>query len=70
MNNVVIGILGSRLDHAGLGRRRWQRWRPSVAVLMQQELPIAEYVLMYLPEDKALLDVTLRDMAQISPILR
>lgn len=67
MNNVIIGILGSRLDHGGLGKRRWERWRPSVALLMQPEFQIDEYLLMYLPEDQLLLDVTLRDMAEVSP---
>lgn len=67
MNNVVIGILGSRLDHGGLGKRRWERWRPSVALLMHREFPVAEYLLMYLPEDQVLLDLTIQDMAQVSP---
>ncbi|MGB5597357.1 MAG: RNA repair transcriptional activator RtcR family protein, partial [Thiothrix litoralis] len=34
MNNIVIGILGSRLDHQGLGKRRHSRWRPSIGILM------------------------------------
>lgn len=67
MNNVIIGILGSRLDHGGLGKRRWERWRPSVSLLMHPELPVSEFLLMYLPEDQELLGVTLRDMQEISP---
>ncbi|MES2822953.1 MAG: RNA repair transcriptional activator RtcR [Pseudomonadota bacterium] len=67
MNNVVIGILGSRLDHGGLGKRRWERWRPSVSLLMQPEFPVDEYLLMYLPEDQVLLDLTLLDMSLVSP---
>lgn len=67
MNNVVIGILGSRLDHGGLGKRRWERWRPSISLLMHPEFPVAEYLLMYLPEDQVLLDVTLRDISEVSP---
>lgn len=67
MNNVVVGILGSRLDHGGLGRGRWDRWRPSIAVLMHSELPIDEYILIYLTEDEVLANLTIRDMADISP---
>lgn len=67
MNNVIIGILGSRLDQGGLGKRRWERWRPSVSLLMHPEFPIDEFWLMYLPEDQVLLDLTLRDMAVVSP---
>lgn len=67
MNNVLIGILGSRLDHGGLGKRRWQRWRPSIALLMHAALPIDEFLLLYLPEDEQLLSLTLEDMARVSP---
>lgn len=31
MKNIIIGILGARLDHAGLGRKRLGRWRPSIS---------------------------------------
>ncbi|MEN0036966.1 MAG: RNA repair transcriptional activator RtcR [Cellvibrio sp.] len=67
MGNVIVGILGSRLDHGGLGKRRWERWRPSVALLMHSEFPVDEFLLMYLPEDQVLLDLTIHDMAQVSP---
>ena len=67
MNNVVVGILGSRLDHGGLGRGRWERWRPSLAVLMHPELPIDEYILIYLTEDEVLAKLTVHDMAEVSP---
>lgn len=67
MGNVIVGILGSRLDHGGLGKRRWERWRPSVALLMHSEFPVDEFLLMYLPEDQVLLDLTIQDMAQVSP---
>lgn len=67
MGNVIIGILGSRLDHGGFGRKRWERWRPSLSLLRHPEFPVSEYLLMYLPEDQVLLDMTLRDMAEVSP---
>lgn len=67
MNNVVIGFLGSRLDQFGLGKRRWTRWRPTVSITMHLEFPIQEYLLMYLPEDSELLNVVVRDMAEVSP---
>lgn len=67
MNNVVVGILGSRLDQFGLGKRRWTRWRPTVAIVMHPEFPVHEYLLMYLPEDEELLRVVLADMAEVSP---
>lgn len=67
MNNVLIGILGSRLDHGGLGKKRWERWRPSLTLLMHAQFPVHEYLLLHMPGDEALLQVTLRDMAEVSP---
>jgi transcriptional regulatory protein RtcR len=67
MNNVIIGILGSRLDHGGLGKRRKDRWRPSIGLLMHEDLPVDEFVLIYHPEEQLLADLTLQDMALISP---
>jgi transcriptional regulatory protein RtcR len=67
MGNVLIGMLGSRLDHGGLGKRRWDKWRPTVGLLMQPDFPVDELLLMHLPEDKQLLDLTLADMAEVSP---
>lgn len=67
MNNTLIGVLGSRLDHAGFHQKRWQRWRPSVSVLMHPALRIDHYVLLYLPIDEPLLALTLADIATIAP---
>jgi len=67
MGNVLIGMLGSRLDHGGLGKRRWDKWRPTVGLLMQPDFPVDELLLMHLPEDKQLLDLTLADLAEVSP---
>lgn len=67
MGNVIIGMLGSRLDHGGLGKRRWNQWRPTLGLLMQPDFPIDELLLMYLPADEVLLRVTLEDMAEVSP---
>ena len=38
---VVIGFLGSVLD-SGEGEERWEKWRPSVSLARQQELPNIE----------------------------
>jgi transcriptional regulatory protein RtcR len=67
MNNVIIGILGTRLDHGGLGRRRMERWRPSVGLLMHTNLPVAEFVLIHHSDEQQLANLTLSDMAAMSP---
>ncbi|MBO4368908.1 MAG: hypothetical protein J5803_02235 [Desulfovibrio sp.] len=36
---VVIGFLGTTLDfHGGYGQNRWNAWRPTVALGMQEDL--------------------------------
>lgn len=67
MNNIIIGILGTRLDHGGLGKRRWERWRPSVGLVMHTALPVHEFVLLYHADEQQLADLTLSDMAMLSP---
>jgi transcriptional regulatory protein RtcR len=70
MNNVIIGILGARLDHAGFGKRRQERWRPSISLLMHDNLPVHEFVLIYHPDEQPLADLTLHDMAALSANIR
>lgn len=65
--NVVIGILGTRLDQQGLGKRRWKHWRPSISIFMQPEFRVDEFVLIHQAEEAELASVTLRDMQQLAP---
>ena len=65
MNNIVIGILGQRLDNVGFGKKRWLRWRPTLSLLMHHELPIDELVLIYHADDERLADLTIRDAETI-----
>lgn len=70
MNNVIIGLLGARLDHAGLGHKRHQRWRPSVSLVMHDSLPVQEFVLIHHKEEQQLAELTLRDMTALAPDTR
>lgn len=67
MKTTIIGILGTRLDHQGLGKRRWNHWRPSMSLLMQPELPVDEFVLLHQAAEHELAQITMRDMQQTSP---
>ena len=67
MNTVIIGILGSRLDHGGLGRGRANRWRPNVSLVMQAEMHVDEFVLIHHPDEAQLAEITMRDMRALSP---
>ncbi len=44
---VVIGLVGTNLDRRGRGAQRWERWRPTVATVLQPELPVARLELLY-----------------------
>ncbi|MCX7098249.1 MAG: RNA repair transcriptional activator RtcR [Methylococcales bacterium] len=67
MNTVIIGLLGARLDHAGLGKKRLGRWRPTVSLLMHSSLPVDEFVLLHHADELQLAKLTLADMAVVSP---
>jgi transcriptional regulatory protein RtcR len=70
MSNTVIGILGSRLDHQGLGNRRHSRWRPSVGILMQPQFPVDEFILIHHKDETELAALTVRDMQALTPQAR
>lgn len=70
MFNTVIGILGSRLDHQGLGKRRWTRWRPSIAILMQADFPVDEFILIHHRDETELAALTVNDMQELRPQTR
>ncbi|MGJ0484995.1 MAG: RNA repair transcriptional activator RtcR [Methylomicrobium sp.] len=67
MKTVIIGLLGARLDHAGFGRKRLERWRPTVSLVMHDSLPVDEFVLLYHPEERELAGITVGDMRALSP---
>jgi transcriptional regulatory protein RtcR len=67
MKTVIIGLLGARLDHGGFGRRRLERWRPTVSLMMHESLPVDEFVLLHHPEERELAGITIGDMRALSP---
>ncbi|MCP5245632.1 MAG: sigma 54-interacting transcriptional regulator [Burkholderiales bacterium] len=67
MDNIVIGILGSRLDHGGLGKGRFGRWRPTVSVAMQKDFPLARLELIHHVHEQALAELTAADIRALSP---
>ena len=70
MNNTVISILGKKLDHQGLGKRRWSRWRPSISILLQEDLQIDHFILLHQKNEEELAKLTTQDMQTISPDMR
>ena len=44
---TVIGFLGSTLDAAKFGPSRWNKWRPTVSICMQEDLRIDRFILIH-----------------------
>lgn len=62
----LIGLLGSQLD---IGRKadRWQRWRPSVAACQHEQIPIAQFDLLYEDRFASLARTVESDIGEASP---
>jgi transcriptional regulatory protein RtcR len=63
---VVIGLLGTTLDR-GKGPRRWQGWRPTVAVCQHPDLLIDRFDLLHPPAFAALAETVRDDIRSVSP---
>ncbi len=63
---VVIGFLGSTLDQ-GKSPERWQRWRPTISLVQQQDLMVDRLELIHARMHTALAERIARDVAQVSP---
>ncbi len=65
--NVVVNFLGTTLDRAARGARRWDAWRPSVALAMQEDFRVDRYHLIYSARFARLAEEVLADVAAVSP---
>ena len=63
---VVIGLLGTVLDR-GEGPRRWERWRPSVAVCGHEDLLVDRFEVLHQPQAVAIALQVKADIATLSP---
>jgi transcriptional regulatory protein RtcR len=66
MQTVVIGLLGSTLD-MGKSVRRWERWRPTVALCQHEDLKIDRFHLLYQRRFTTLLNRVVGDIRSVSP---
>lgn len=64
---VVIGFLGSSLDHTGKGPKRWERWRPTVSLFQHEDFLVDRLELLYQKEYASLLQTITADISAISP---
>ncbi|WP_262689838.1 RNA repair transcriptional activator RtcR [Kordiimonas aestuarii] len=63
---VMIGFLGTTLD-AGKGYKRWQKWRPTVAVCQHEDLMVDRYELIHDRRHTALAERVRDDIMLASP---
>ena len=65
-SKVIIGLLGPTLD-MGKQSKRWERWRPTVALCQHEDLLVSRFELLYQKRFKSLQDRVVKDIKQISP---
>ena len=65
---VVIGFLGTTLDqHGGFGPKRWDVWRPTVAIGQQPDILVDRFELLHGSGFQKLAQTICKDFAQVSP---
>ena len=64
---TVIGFLGSTLDAAKFGPSRWNKWRPTVSICMQEDLRVDRFVLLHGSLHNRLADFVVEDIRDVSP---
>ncbi len=64
---TVISFLGSTLDAAKFGPTRWNKWRPSVSICMQDDLKVDRFIMLHGTYHQRLADYVAKDIADVSP---
>lgn len=64
---TVIGFLGSTLDASKFGPSRWEKWRPSVALTMHEDLRVDRFILLHGTAHQRLADYVAEDIVSVSP---
>lgn len=67
---TVIGFLGSTLDASKFGPTRWNKWRPSVALTMHEDLRVDRFILLHGAPHSRLADYVAEDIQSVSPETR
>lgn len=64
---TVIGFLGSTLDAGKFDSGRWNKWRPSVSICMQQDLRVDRFILLHGTQHRRLAELIANDISDVSP---
>jgi transcriptional regulatory protein RtcR len=62
---VVFGFYGSKLDQPG--KKRWERWRPTVDVCRHAELPVTRFELLFNQGQRRDVETVKHDLLAVSP---
>lgn len=64
---VVIGVLGTVMDKRGKRANRLRKWRPTVALCQQPDLPVDRLELLHQPQDRGMAEQLTEDIRLLSP---
>lgn len=67
MKTTVISILGTNLDRRGRNAKRWDKWRPNIALCQQDDLIVDKLVLLHEPNFEKLAIQVKEDIKVVSP---
>lgn len=67
MKTTVISILGTNLDRRGRNAKRWDKWRPNIALCQQDDLVVDTLILLHEPGFLKLADQVKEDIQMVSP---
>ncbi len=64
---VVIGVLGTVMDKRGKRANRLRKWRPTVGLCQQPDLPVDRLELLHQPQDRGMAEQIMEDIRLLSP---
>ncbi|ADO46941.1 RNA repair transcriptional activator RtcR [[Enterobacter] lignolyticus] len=64
---VVIGVLGTVLDRRGKRTNRFKKWRPTVGLCQQPDMPVDRLELIHQPHDAGMCQQLIEDINLLSP---
>ncbi|MEJ5069457.1 RNA repair transcriptional activator RtcR [Enterobacter sp. MYb186] len=64
---VVIGVLGTVMDKRGKRANRLRKWRPTVGLFQQPDLPVDRLELLHQPQDRGMAEQITEDIRLLSP---
>lgn len=67
MKTVAFSLLGTVLDQRGRGKKRWEKWRPTLSLCQHEELLIDRMELLFQPQYQSLADLVTEDIQRVSP---